>query len=97
MGFPGKVVLKGAFDEIDDVSGQMREVAEGLVGDGVSFANGTSEQMGDVGLPLVDPLRRSHMNGAAACCHAGILRRGNRYVKRSSEILVATFPSQNRS
>ena len=66
------LALEGAFDEVDDVIGKMGEVAEGLVGDGLSLADGPSEQMGDVGLSLVDPLGRSHMNGAASCWHAAI-------------------------
>ena len=48
------------------VIGQMGEVAEGLVSDGLALADGPSEQMGDVGLPLVDPLGRSHMDGAGS-------------------------------
>jgi hypothetical protein len=34
------------------------------VGDCLALADGTSEQMGDVGLTLVDPLGGGHMNGA---------------------------------
>src|SRR4051794_16702107 len=85
--------LEGAFDEIDDVIGQVREIAKSLVSDGVPLADGPSEQMGDVGLSLVDPGRGSHMNGAASCCHTGSFRRCAGCVKRSSEFLVATFPS----
>src|SRR3954466_6266694 len=91
-----RFTLEGAFDEIDDVTGQVREVAQGLVSDGVPLADGPSEQMSDVGRSLVAPRRGSHMNGAASCCHTGSVRRHAGCVKRSSEILVATFPDRNR-
>jgi hypothetical protein len=45
------LALERAFDEVDDVIGQVGEVAEGLVSDGLSLADGPSEQMGEVGLP----------------------------------------------
>ena len=35
--------------------------------DGLSLANGPSEQMGDVGLSLVDPRGRGHVYAAASC------------------------------
>ena len=66
------LALEGSFDDLDDVFGEMGEVAEGLMSDGLSLADGASEQMGDVGLPLVDPLGRGHMYGAASCWHAAI-------------------------
>ena len=66
------LALEGALDDLDEMIGEMGEVAEGLVGDGLSLADGPPEQMGDVGLTLVDPLGRGHMNGAASCCHAAI-------------------------
>ncbi len=50
----------------------MGEVAEGLMSDGLSLANGPSEQMGDVGLSLVDPRGRGHVYAAASCWHAAI-------------------------
>ena len=43
------------------------------MGDGLSLANGSSEQMGDVGLSLVDPPGRGHVYAAASCWHAAIL------------------------
>jgi hypothetical protein len=64
--------LEGSLDDIDEVIGEMGKVAEGLMGDRLSLTDGSSEQMGDVGLSLVDPLGRSHMNGAASCWHAAI-------------------------
>ncbi len=76
-GFGGRdkgLALERAFDEIDEVVGEMGEVSEGLMGDGFPLADGPSEQMGDVGLTLVDPLGGSHMNGAASCCHSAIFR-----------------------
>ena len=66
------LALEGAFDDVDEVIGEMGEVAEGLMGDGLSLADGSSEQMGDVGLSLVDPLGRGHVYGAASCWHAAI-------------------------
>ena len=42
------LALEGAFDDLDDVRGKMGEVAEGLMSDGLSLANGPSEQMGDL-------------------------------------------------
>ena len=66
------LALEGAFDDLDDMLGKMGEVAEGLMGDGLSLANGPSEQMGDVGLPLVDPPGRGHVYAAASCWHAAI-------------------------
>src|SRR5512135_2025212 len=57
------LALEGAFDDLDEVIGQVGEVAEGFMGDGRTLADGPSEQMGDVGLALVDPLGRSHMDG----------------------------------
>ena len=76
------LALEGAFDEVDEVIGEMGEVAEGLMGDGLSLADGPSEQMGDVGLSLVDPLGRGHMYGAASCWHAAIFERTTGAVKR---------------
>jgi hypothetical protein len=76
-GFGGgneRLALERAFDDLDKVIGEMGEVAEGLVGDGLSLADGTPEQMGDVGLTFVDPFGRGHMDGAASCCHAAIFR-----------------------
>ena len=64
--------LERAFDEIDDVVRKMGKVAERLVRDRLTLTDGTSEQMGDVGLTLVDPPGRGHMNGPASCWHAGI-------------------------
>ncbi len=58
-GFP----LEGALDEFDDVIGQMGEIAEGLMGDGLADTDGTSEQVGDVGLALVHPRGSGHMDG----------------------------------
>ncbi len=66
------LALEGAFDDLDDVRGKMGEVAEGLMSDGLSLANGPSEQMGDVGLSLVDPRGRGHVYAAASCWHAAI-------------------------
>ena len=66
------LALEGAFDDLDEVVGKMGQVAERLMGDGLSLADGSSEQMGDVGLSLVDPLGRGHMYGAASCWHAAI-------------------------
>ena len=57
------LALEGASDQVDEVIGEMGQVAERLMGDGLSLADRSSEQMGDVGLSVVDPLRRSHMNG----------------------------------
>ncbi len=67
-----RLALEGAFDDLDEVIGKMGKVAEGLMGDGLSLADGSSKQMGDVGPSLVDPPGRSHMNGAASCWHAAI-------------------------
>jgi hypothetical protein len=65
--------LEGALDDLDEVIGEMGEVSEGLMGDGLPVANGASEQMGDVGLSLVDPLGRSYMDSARSCRHATII------------------------
>ena len=67
------LALEGAFDDLDEVIGKMGKVAESLMGDGLSLANGPSEQMSDVGLTLVDPLGRGHVYAAASCWHAAIL------------------------
>jgi hypothetical protein len=83
--------LEGAFDEVDEVVGQMGEVSEGLMGDGLALADGASEQMGDVGLALVDPLGRSHMYGAASSSHTAIFEGPPAPVKRAIKFLVATF------
>ena len=90
------LALERAFDDLDEVIGEMGEVAERLVSDGLPVADGTPEQMGDVGLTLVAPFGRSHMNGAASCCHAAIFRGADDPVKRTCDFLVATFPSRNR-
>jgi hypothetical protein len=90
------LALEGALDERDEVLGEMGEVAARLVSDGFPVADGTAEQIGDVGLPLGDPFCRSHMNGAASCCHAVIFRGADDPVKRTCDFLVATFPSRNR-
>src|SRR5271157_2806750 len=67
------LALEGAFDDLDEVLGEMGKVAESLVGDGLALADGSPEQMSDVGLTLVDPPGRGHMYGAASCWHAAIL------------------------
>jgi hypothetical protein len=66
------LALEGPLDDLDEMVWEMGEVAEGLMGDGLSLADGPSEQMGDVGLALVDPLGRSHMDGAGSGWHAVI-------------------------
>ena len=74
-GFGGRdegLALEGAFDDVDEVIGKMGKVAEGLMRDGRTLADGSPEQMGDVGLSLVDPPGRGHMNGAASCWHSAI-------------------------
>ena len=50
----------------------MGEVAESLVSDGLSLADRPSEQMGDVGLSLVDPFDRGHVYGAGSRWHFAI-------------------------
>jgi hypothetical protein len=67
------LALERALDDVDEMLGKMGKVAEGLMGDGVTLADGSSEQMSDVGLTLVDPPGRGHMYGAASCWHAAIL------------------------
>jgi hypothetical protein len=67
------LALEGPFDDLDDILGEMGQVAESLMGDGLALADGPSEQMGDVGLSLVDPPGRGHMYAAASCWHAAIL------------------------
>ena len=67
-----RLAFEGTFDDLDQVIGKMGQVAERLMGNGLSLADGSSEQMGDVGLSLVDPPGRSHMYGAASCWHAAI-------------------------
>jgi hypothetical protein len=66
------LALEGALDDLDEMIGKMGEIAQGLMGDGLTLANRSSEQMGDVGLSLVDPPRRGHVYGAGSCCHAAI-------------------------
>src|SRR3954471_772615 len=66
------LALERAFDEIDEVIGQMREVSEGFMSDGLSLADGPPEQMGDVGLSFVDPLGRGHVYGAGSGWHIAI-------------------------
>jgi hypothetical protein len=78
------LALERAFDEVDDAIRQMREVAERLVSDGLALADGPPEQMGDVGLPFVDPLGRGHVYGAGSGWHIAIFD-GAQVV--SSEIL----------
>ena len=67
-----RLAPEGTFDDLDQVIGKMGQVAERLMGNGPSLADGSSEQMGDVGLSLVDPPARSHMYGTASCWHAAI-------------------------
>src|SRR5512135_3808168 len=86
------LTLEGAFDDLDEVIGEMGEVAERLVSNGLSLADGPPEQMSDVGLTLVDPLGRGHMNGTGSGWHAASFRRACGRVKRIPDILVATFP-----
>jgi hypothetical protein len=69
------LALEGTLDDVDEVIGKMGKIAQRLMGDGLSLADGSSKQIGDVGLSLVDPLGRSHMNGAASCWHAAIFYR----------------------
>jgi hypothetical protein len=67
------LALEGTLDDRDEMVREMGEVAESLMGNGLSLADGPSEQMGDVGLSLVDPLGRSHMDGASSGWHAVII------------------------
>ena len=66
----------GALDDLDEVLGERGEVAEGLVGNGRSLAEGPSEQRGEGGPVFADPLGRSHRDGTASCCHAAIFSKG---------------------
>ena len=66
------LALERASDQVDEVIGQMGEVAEGLVSDGLPLADGPPEQMGEVGLSLIDPLGRGHMYGAGSGWHVPI-------------------------
>ena len=90
------LALEGALDEVDHRIGKMGQIPQGLMRDGRSLADGPSEQMGDVGLTVVDLLCRSHMNGAASCCHTGIFQGLTLAVKGILDVFVATFPSRNR-
>ena len=40
------LTLEGPFDDLDEIFGEMGQVAEGLMGDGLALANGPSEQIG---------------------------------------------------
>ena len=67
------LALERAFDDLDEVLGKVGKVTEGFMGDRVAFADGSSQQMSNVGLTLVDPPGRGHVYGAASCWHAAIL------------------------
>jgi hypothetical protein len=88
--------LEGALDQVDDRIGKMGQIFQGLMRDRLSLSDGPSEQMGDVGLTLVDPLRRSHMNGTASCCHTGIFQGLTLAVKGILGVFVAALPIRNR-
>jgi hypothetical protein len=66
------LALERSLDQVDDVIRQMGEVAEGLVSDGLPLADGPTEQMGDLGLPFVDPLGRGHVYGTGSGWHVAI-------------------------
>ncbi len=79
------LALEGAFDDLDEVIGGMGKVAEGLMGDGLSLGDGSSEQRGEVGLALVDPLGRRPL--------AGTVSRGQAAIFEETAVLSRGLPS----
>ena len=73
LGVDERLALQGTTDQIDDAVGQVRDVSEGFVLDPSVLAEGTSEQMGVVGLVLVAARGGGYMNGASPACHTHIL------------------------
>ena len=63
----------------------MGKVSVGLIGDGLPLTDGSSEQMGDVGLSLVYPLGCSHMDGTVSRRHTAIFK--------EAAVLSRGFPS----
>jgi hypothetical protein len=91
------LALERSFDEVDDVFGEMGEVAEGLMSDGLSLADGASEQRGGVGFSLGEPLGSSgHRDGTSSGWRVAIFWTDRDSVKRKTRFLVATLLSRNR-
>ena len=61
-----RLALERTFDDLDQVIGKMGQVAERLMGNGLSLADGSSEQMGDV-------QRRSRIPSTLKVSHVRII------------------------
>ena len=64
------LALQGPADDLDDIGGQMGEVAEGLVLDLAVLAEGTSQEVGFVDPVFVSPPRGGYMYSTASLAHA---------------------------
>jgi hypothetical protein len=63
------LALERASDHINDIWGEMRDIAEGLMLDLAALAVGTSEEVGVVGLTLVDTLGGGYVHRATSIRH----------------------------
>ena len=60
-------------DRLDEILGQMRDVAESFVADLAPFAEGAPQKMGAIGLALVDASGCGYVNGFSAFRHVCII------------------------
>src|SRR5579859_3828444 len=65
------LALQAAADELDEVVGQMGEIAEGLVADAIAVAKAAAQQMGVIDLAVVAAGRCDDVNWAISLRHAG--------------------------
>ena len=64
------VALQGGANDLDQVVGQMRKIAEGLVLDGAIFAVTAAQQMGAVDLAFVLARRSNDMSSTGTFWHS---------------------------
>ena len=65
------LAFEGSADEIDDVCGEVGDVAEGLVLDLAVLTEGSAQKMGVVGLVLVAARSCGYVDGACSAWHRG--------------------------
>src|SRR5262245_8341504 len=94
--FPGSGIGRGlapqpAPNGLDQIRGQVREVAHGLVFDLAPLAVRAAEQMGFVDAALIDAFGRGYMNCTGSSRHSAKIQFAEDRVKQNQDILVATF------
>ena len=90
-GIGGGLAPQPAPNGLDQIRGQVREVAQGLVFDLAPRAVGAAEQMGFVDAALIDAFRRGYMNCPGSSRHSEKIQFAEDRFKQNQDILVATL------